>query len=413
MTLQQIGLDARDAWTSLKRRPLRSLLSSLGIGIGVTALVAMLSISEGAKQKTLAKISSLGTNTLRIEDLQERLQTSDSSAVNLSQGLAPEDSRTLGAWLNDRADIGAYSRRDNIIITAGSRTATATVMAVSSAWYRAERITLSWGRPHSIDDEKQHQTVCVAGKKIAEKLRLKNFQTLRIENFSVRVIGQLAARGHLLTEGTGLSSLDFDNTIIIPLPVSPFNREINGRTLLDGMVVSLHSNNESQVYKTADQVEKILLTNHRGVRDFKIVVPLSLLREARENQKIFSLIMGSIAGLSLLVGGIGVMNVMLANISEQTREIGLRMAVGATRARIIHLFLWNSMLLTGAGGLWGVAGGVILAVSIQEYAGWETAFSSQGLLIGPLSALLTGLLFGLHPAIRAASLNPAIALRDS
>lgn len=413
MTLKQTALDARDAWTSLKRRPLRSLLSSLGIGIGVTALVAMLSISEGAKQKTLAKISSLGTNTLRIEDQQERLQARDTSAVNLSQGLSFEDIRTLGSWLKNRAEIGAYSRRDNVIITSGSHSTTGTVMAVSSAWYRAEKITLNWGRPHSIDDEKQHRTVCVAGSEIAKKLRLEKFQTVRIENFSVRVIGELAPRGHLLTEGTGLSSLDFDNTIIIPLPISPFNREISGTTLLDGMVVSLHRNDESQIYQTAGQVEEILTTNHRGVRDFKIVVPLSLLREARENQKIFSLIMGSIAGLSLLVGGIGVMNVMLANISEQTREIGLRMAVGATRARIIHLFLWNSMLLTGAGGLWGVAGGVVLAAAIQEYAGWETAFSALGLLIGPLSALLTGLIFGLHPAFRAASLNPAIALRDS
>lgn len=107
------------------------------------------------------------------------------------------------------------------------------------------------------------------------------------------------------------------------------------------------------------------------------------------------------------------MNVMLANISEQTREIGLRMAVGATRLRIIHLYLWNSILLTAAGGIWGIGGGILLAALVQEYAGWDTAFSTLSLLLAPLSALLTGLIFGLHPAIRAASLDPAIALRDS
>ena len=413
MTLRQLYIDTNDAWTSLKRRPLRSLLSSLGIGIGVTALVAMLSISEGAKRKTLAKIISLGTNTLRIEDSREQLHIANSSAINLSQGLIPEDSVALGSWLKNSAAIGAYCRKDNVIITSDSRSAAGTVMAVSSPWYGAERLAFNWGRPHSIDDEKQHRTVCVVGSSLSKKLQLKKFQTIRIENFNVQVIGQLAPRGHLLTEGTGLSSLDFDNTIILPLPVSPFNREISGKTLLDGIVVSLHRKDESHIFQTAGQVEKILTTNHRGVKDFRIVVPLALLREARENQKIFALIMGSIAGLSLLVGGIGVMNVMLANISEQTREIGLRMAVGATRARIIHLFLWNAMLLTGAGGLWGAVGGIALSIAIQTYAGWEIAFSSMGILIGPLSALLTGLVFGLHPAIRAASLNPAIALRDS
>jgi putative ABC transport system permease protein len=142
---------------------------------------------------------------------------------------------------------------------------------------------------------------------------------------------------------------------------------------LDGIVVVLDDRDEKSILAIAEQIKEILLVRHRGVRDFSMVVPINLLKEARESQKLFSLIMGTIAGLSLLVGGIGVMNVMLANIAEQTREIGLRMAVGASRNRIANLYLWNSILLTVSGGLWGLASGTILALAIQKYGGWDVA----------------------------------------
>jgi putative ABC transport system permease protein len=163
----------------------------------------------------------------------------------------------------------------------------------------------------------------------------------------------------------------------------------------------------------ADQISEYLAVRHRGVRDYSLVVPVKLLRESQQTQSLFSLVMGSIAGLSLLVGGVAVMNVMLANISEQTHEIGLRMAVGASRRRIISLYLFHSMLLSLAGGVTGLAGGIVLAMLIETYAGWSVAFSTLSLLLGPLSALVTGVIFGLHPALRAAALNPALALREA
>jgi putative ABC transport system permease protein len=413
MSLYQLSLDPKDAWTGLRRRPLRSLLSSLGIGIGVAALVAMLSISEGAKQKALAKIVSLGTNTLRVEDSFTGVQIKKQSAANLSQGLTTDDAEKIKSWLGRRAQVAVYSRRDTVLVTAATRSSTATVLGVSEGWFAAEKLHLTWGRPLNIEDNRQHRNFCIIGSKINNTLQIQKHATLRLQNYPATVIGVLAPRGRLLTEGTGLSSLDFDNTIIIPITSFPFVREVGGRKLLDGMVIALKSRDESSILETAEQLQEILLRNHRGVQDFQMVIPLNLLREARESQHLFSLIMGSIAGLSLLVGGIGVMNVMLANISEQTREIGLRMAVGASKARIISLYLWNSILLTVTGGLWGSIGGILLAAFVQKYAGWDIAFSFISLIVAPFSTLLTGLIFGLHPAIRAASLDPAIALRDS
>lgn len=410
--LNRLLEDLADAWSGLWRRPLRSLLSSLGIGIGVTALVAMLSIGEGARKKALDKISSLGTNTLRVEQAAPAGRIDHDTLVNLSLGLTREDGREIAAWLGSRGTVGVYARRDNVLVTAGTRTTTATVLGVSPDWFSAEKIALTWGRPLSETDIEQQRSFSVIGSGVASALRATGHITLRVDNFPARILGVLAPRGRLLTEGTGLSSLDFDNLIIMPITTFPYTRILAGRRMLDGLVIALVDEQESEIIATAQQIRQILLLNHNAVEDFRIVVPLSLLNEARETQQLFSLVMGSIAGLSLLVGGIGVMNVMLANISEQTREIGLRMAVGATRARIISLYLWNSVLLTLTGGIWGLVGGVILAMVVQHYAGWEIAFSSFSLIIAPLSAVLTGVVFGLHPAMRAASLDPAIALRD-
>ncbi len=415
MDLRQMLLDVSDALRSLRRRPLRSILSSLGIGIGVTALIAMLSISEGAKQKAMAKIVSLGTDTLRVEDSTVAARSEQSSLANLSQGLTFSDLNQLNEWLGDRGYLGAYERRDGLIITAGSRSVNATLLGVTSAWFKAEKLKLDWGRPLGPLDEQAARNYCVVGEEISRELNLASGSTLKIDNFAATVIGSLHKRGSLLTEGTGLSALDFDRTVILPITAMVMKPTAygNSRKLLDGMVLTLNDSREQSVVHAADQVQQMLLRNHRGVQDFKIVVPVSLLREARESQRMFSLIMGAIAGLSLLVGGIGVMNVMLANISEQTREIGLRMALGASGLRIIWLYLCNSMLLTLSGGVWGTLGGVFLAYGIQQYAGWDVAFSSPALIIAPLAAMVTGLVFGLHPAMRAAALDPAVALRES
>ena len=255
--------------------------------------------------------------------------------------------------------------------------------------------------------------VCVLGHGVAQALHINGSTTIRLRDEPCRVIGVLRPRGRLLTEGTRLSAMDFDNSVYLPLTSFPFRKTGGERDSIDGAVVALNDRSEKNILDTADQVDELLLQSHRGVKDYVMVAPLNLLRKARETHRLFSLITGAIAGLSLLVGGIGVMNIMLANISEQTKEIGLRMAVGATRARIISLFLWHSVLLTLSGAAWGLVLGVICAFGIQTYAGWQVGFSLSSLVIGPIAAIGSGIVFGLHPAIRAASLDPAIALRDA
>jgi len=410
--LYELRLDCSDAWLSLCRRRNRSVLSGLGIAAGVIALVAMLSISEGAKHEAAKKIATLGINTIRVEYAGLNALRRFESAVNLSPGLTSKDAFRIKAWLGRLGEVAYFAREDDIIFSAGQRSLLGTVIGSSPSWFTVEKLVLHQGRPLIPDDLAQHRRSCVVGSKLYSALRLNLDDTIHFQDKVCIVVGVLAPKGSLLTEGTGLSAVNFDSVVIMPFTSFPFPMMIGSLHVLDGIVVALGGDAEAVILDSARKIDELLQVEHRGVLDYKLVVPVKLLRESRQTQTLFSIVMGSIAGLSLLVGGIGVMNVMLANISEQTREIGLRMAVGASRRRIIALYLWHSLLLTIASGVAGLIIGVFASVLIKSYAGWNVEFSALSLLLGPFLAVLTGLVFGLHPALRAASLNPALALRS-
>lgn len=412
MVLHVLLLDFKDAWKNLIRKPLRSLLSGLGIGIGVAALIAMLSVTEGAKLEAYDKFSSLGLHTLRIEAL-AATRSESGRLANLSQGITREDDARIAEWLGARGTVGAFTKKENIGIGAGNKTVAATVIGVNAEWFAAEGLNVARGRLFDGRDIASQGNYCVVGSELAGKLRVEPLSAIKLDNRISTVVGIAEKKGRLLTEGTGLSALDFDNAVIMPISVMPFSRRAAGRLLVDGLVIQLETVDERTVRQTAGQIRRILLDNHRQVEDFSVVVPLTLLREAEDSQKVFSRIMGAIAALSLLVGGIGVMNIMLANIAEQTREIGLRMAVGASPARITSLYLCHSILLTLSGAAWGIGVGGVAALMIERIAGVAVVLSPFSLFVAPTFAIVTGVVFGLHPARRAASLEPALALRDS
>ena len=409
--LNEIVLDCGDALSGFRRRKVRSLLSGLGIMIGVMALVSMLSISEGARQQAEKRIASLGINTIRVENVEA--DASQGGSINLSLGLTLEDAVGLKRWLGERGSVGFFERRNVASIFAGNRREQGTVIGATPDWLALERLSLRGGRPFIDRDLEQSQRNCIIGSQLSRSLHVEVSDSIRINDTICTVTGILNPKGRLLTEGTGLSSLDFDSLVIYPSTSYPFPRVLAGKRVLDSIVIALKQSNEANTLDIAAQIDEFLSVKHRGVHDYRLVVPIKLLRESRQTQSLFSLVMGSIAGLSLLVGGIAVMNVMLANVSEQTREIGLRMAIGASRRRIINLYLCHSILLSLAGGITGLIGGVLLATLIEVYAGWSVAFSTLSLLLGPLSALFTGVIFGLHPALSAATLNPALAMREA
>ncbi len=412
MNRQTLEIDLKDAWLGLRRRRVRSILSGLGITIGVVALVAMLSISEGAKRKELRRIASLGADTIRVENALDRAQTENSSSiVNLSQGLTRRDIQTLRIAQGASAVIAPFLRQDEAAAEFERQNSATTVLGIDANWFAAEQIGVEKGRLLLPQHVTQSSQVCVAGAELMRKLHAGVGSVIRVQGEPCEVIGILARKGRLLTEGTGLAALDFDTLVAMPWTSFPFKRAVGGEAVLDGATIALKNAPESTVIATANRIDRRLQQLHRGVRDYQLVAPVSLLKKARETHSLFALVMGSIAGLSLLVGGIGVMNAMLANISEQTREIGLRMAVGATPRRITALYLWHSVLLSVSGGVIGLLLGVIIAWLVQAWAGWEVALAGPGLIIGPAAAIFTGLVSGLYPAMRAAQMRPALALR--
>lgn len=286
-------------------------------------------------------------------------------------------------------------------------------MGIDGGWFKAEGIKAGSGRLFDGIDIERSADVCVIGNGLVAELGAAVGDSLLVGNMPLVVIGVMAPKGRLLTEGTGLSTLDYDRSLLMPVTTMASLSGSAQAHGYDGMVVTLNPEYTSQIVDIGEQLRSLLSGIHRQTDDFTVLVPVTLLRQVRENQRIFSLIMGAIASLSLLVGGIGVMNVMLANIAEQTRDIGLRRALGACRLRIVQLYLCHSVLLTAIGGFWGVGGGILLALVIEQSAGWQMGFSSVSLIIAPVSAVLTGIVFGVHPALQAANLQPAAALRET
>ncbi len=395
--------DFTDALLGLRRRPGRFLLSGTGIGIGVSALLAMLSIGEGAHQAVMHQIASLGINTIRIESVQP-------GSGETAGKLTIADMNLLRDALGEQGRVGGYLKSP--IVTVQTTLSTkAPVLAVTPDWIAAENLRAAKGRLFTLTDLAQQRRVCLAGSDLARNLRIDVGTLMRIDNSLCEVVGILAAKERLATDGTSLSALDFRQLVLMPLTVrTPTGSQ---HSPLDGITVALVDAREQNVLGSADTIDNLLRQQRLEHQGYRLVTPLGLLIESRKTQRTFSLVMGVIAGLSLLVGGIGVMNVMLANITEQTREIGLRMALGAHRTRIISLYLWQSVQLTLISGLWGVGGGAAIAFWVQFYAGWPIAFSTFALLTGPLFALLTGIIFGLQPAFHAAAISPAAALREN
>ncbi|MEM8501024.1 MAG: ABC transporter permease [Pseudomonadota bacterium] len=404
--------DWLEAWQSLRRRPVRSFLSSLGVAIGVVALVAMMSIGEGAKQEALRKIVSLGVDTVRVERQSLNKTTQSDSFINLSKGLVVSDAASLSEGLGSRGLVAYYVKDNTKRVSTQQRRAAADVIAVSETWYKVEKLGVQNGRWISELEFKRQDRVCVLGAGLRQRLQAAISSYITVGNQTCKMVGVLEDRQPLLTDGTGLSSLEFNDLLILPhgtfSPQPPLNHES-----IHGLSILLDTQEMEEINQLANWVDTRLRQRHQDVEDYLLVVPSALMSTVRATQHMFQLVMGSIASLSLLVGGIGISNIMLANVAEQTREIGLRMSIGCSQNRVVSLYLWHSILLCLTGALLGLLGGILFALVVQTKAEWPVQFSLLALAVGPAFALITGVLFGIHPAIQAAKLEPFAALRES
>ncbi len=393
------------AMRGLALHKLRSTLSALGIVFGVAAVVAMLSVGEGARREILAEVGRLGINrvTVRAGSLS---RTTELEAGKLqSQGLSLADADAISE-ISPNVESLAPVRTASEQLTNGDRRADATLLATTPSFARTEELALASGRFVADADVADAKRVIVLGHELRELLFPYDEPVgsgVRIAGEWYSVVGALAPR-ELSRQGGRMSGRNLNRVAFVPLSSMPRER---GR--LDEIAVRI--DDPDKVRDSARLIESVIQRRHRGALDFELLVPQELLAGYERARFQFNVVVGTVAALSLLVGGIGIMNIMLANVTERIREIGIRRSLGASRDDITRQFLSEALLLTIVGGVAGIVLGFVLAIGISSYAGWPTAVSLRAIAAALALAAATGIGFGLYPAMQAARSSPVEALR--
>jgi putative ABC transport system permease protein len=393
------------AMRGLALHKLRSTLSALGIVFGVAAVVAMLSVGEGARREILAEVGRLGINrvTVRAGSLS---RTTELEAGKLqSQGLSLADADAISE-ISPNVESLAPVRTASEQLANGDRRADATLLATTPSFARTEELALASGRFVADADVADAKRVIVLGHELRELLFPYDDPVgsgVRIAGEWYSVVGALAPR-ELSRQGGRMSGRNLNRVAFVPLSSMPRER---GR--LDEIAVRI--DDAEKVRDSARLIESVIQRRHRGALDFELLVPQELLAGYERARFQFNVVVGAVAALSLLVGGIGIMNIMLANVTERIREIGIRRSLGASRDDITRQFLSEALLLTTVGGVAGILLGFVLALGISSYAGWPTAVSLRAIAAALALAAATGIGFGLYPAMQAARSSPVDALR--
>lgn len=397
---------------SLSQHRLRAFLSTLGVLFGVSAVITMLSIGEGAKLETLAQIEQLGMKsiTVRQNDLSESQQKK--TKEQRSEGLTLKDSLQLQKNVPGLQHIASLKTVKALVLAAFTRV-NPEILAVSDAFSSIKGLETAEGRFLGALDIQRKTKTCVLGCEVAKSLGKYGHagQTILIDNVPFQIVGVLKNKHWKSGKTSALTARNLNKNVFIPIGVESIlpTFKSKDKDTLSEIIVQIK---DSAYFNTASQVIKRILENsHKGVDDYQIIIPQELLNQAYRTQYTFNLVLGSIAAISLLVGGIGIMNIMLANVSERTREIGIRRAVGATKRHIITQFLTETLLLTFFGALLGILIGILFSIIISFTAGWTTVITWWSILLSLGMATLVGAASGLYPAVKAASMNPITALR--
>lgn len=394
----------KEALKSLMNNRLRSFLSILGIIIGVAAVIAVISISSGAEKNILDQLNKLGTNLIVITPgvskgsggklSQEQTEVFTFEMSDQIQFLCPAVKNT--APFIDSQGLIIY---DNINLRARTR-------ATTNAFFDMVNLRLTRGRLFSDSDLKESRMVAILGSKIAEDLFAdKNPIGQRIEinrgkfNFSLVVIGVLEEKGQVMFT-------NYDTMIFIP--ITTWMNRLQRIKFVNGFVSQAISSEEAS--NAVAQIEYLLYQKLKDLEKFKVTSQTEMLSMASDYTRTFKILLGGIASIALLVGGIGIMNITLVSVTERTREIGIRKALGAKKRVILLQFLIESCTISIFGGLLGIGVGIIGAIFISRIGGWPFLVTPGSILISLVFSTLIGLFFGIYPASRAAKLDPVEAL---
>jgi len=405
------GESVATALSNLATHKLRSALTMLGMIFGVGAVIAMLSIGAGAERQAMEVIDRMGLRNVLVRDV-DRSEEELQEVRRISLGVSLRDAAVIRDGIPGVELAVPRVEIDPFKIMAPEGRTEAKVVGVS--WQHAELTGLRVTEGRFIDpmDERDHGQVAVIGASVRRDLfgvEPALGKQVKVNDVWFEIVGVLEDTG----SGGALQGVDIGTTATeIYVPVSTALRKFDREPLrapLDEIVVRLQPGRSPA--GSAVAIRRLLERIHGGEDDFELVVPEALLDQSRRTQRMFNIVMGCIAGISLLVGGIGITNIMLATVLERTREIGIRRAVGARRAEIRAQFIIEAFTISVLGGLAGVAMGVIIAQVVAASAGWDTVVTASSILLSTSVSMAAGLVSGIYPATRAAQLDPIEALR--
>jgi len=399
---------------------LRSFLTMLGVVFGVGSVVAMLSVGEGASKEALSQIRKLGSTNIivtSIKSAEEEATATTHSHISV-YGLTYEDHLRLSEGFSSIRHTAPVKlmRKDSRL---RERSIELRVVGTTPAWFDLVPRDVIAGRILLPRDQENIAPVAVLTEFGAHKLLATEGvigQTIRVGGDQFEVIGIVKSESG---QAGNIQIPDQEIDAYIPIEVARqyfgdiFTKVTSGsfdREMVELNQVIVQVDETDHVQATAVGIERMLERFHKK-KDYVVSVPLALLKQAEATKRTFNIVLGSIAGISLLVGGIGIMNIMLASVTERTREIGIRRAIGAKRRQIVLQFLIETVVLSTTGGIIGLGVGILIPFAITYFSGMMTLLTLSGVLLPLLISMTIGIVFGLYPAMRAAQVDPIVALR--
>ena len=406
--------DLRLALENLLSHKLRSILTMLGMIFGVAAVVTMLSIGAGAQQKVMAFIEQLGVRNLIIEAKEANNDQALSKVRKLSAGLSFADYRMIRQGVEGIERMSVRKRFSPAKLIPSAQQDAPQVYGVEPSYQQIEGLRIAEGQFFTSHENDSGSPLCVLGE--AAKVNLFGSaeavgKYVKVDNQWFRVIGVAGPQLTAQNDIPGVPNQDLNNVIYAPVNSVIYRLADDYSYMkdpIDGIYLHLAPSAESAA--VADVVRGILNNSHRNADDFTVIVPATLLAEQQRTERLFNTVMVAIASISLLVGGIGIMNIMLAGILERTREIGVRRAVGARKFDIVRQFLIEAVLISFSGGILGIVFGFGMSRLIALLAGWSTMVTGSSIALAFVVSISVGIIFGTYPAMRAAQLNPVEAI---
>jgi putative ABC transport system permease protein len=407
--------DIIQALANLRAQKTRTLLTALGIVFGVGSVIGMLAIGSGAKEESLRFIEQLGVRNILVDSRQATSMEELNQRRRSSPGLSQRDVRILEANIESLETLSPRKSLHPARVLPKPSRDLPELFGVRPSYAIIHSLRLAEGKFFDESDDASSAPVCVLGE--TAKVSLLGYgpavgKSVKVNDTWLEVVGVLNEQLMAGAQSSGGAMQDINNVVYVPLNTMQYrywDQSSQMKDELDGIELRLKPETDS--VEVAKVVVAVLNQTHHNTQDFTVTIPAALLAQQQRTQTIFTYVMVAIAAISLLVGGIGIMNIVLATVLERTREIGIRRSVGARRFDIVRQFLTESVLISMGGGLLGIAFGFFLAWLIAQTAEWKTIVAPASVIIAFSVSVAVGVVFGIYPAVKASRINPIDALR--